>query len=273
MRKIPNFYLISWCGDFVEIHSFPTTKFGANSVFYAGIAPFTATNTYLRSGRVHHLLFIATALFLYPLKTYVFRYYRKRLVTWNWLNDFLQLAGEHYTITDPRGYEFIIQEEAKGFRNKIRFHHEVKSIERRPDSIYRVTTSSWERFYARHVLVTFSTGVLLSDEINFKPSLPIWKQQALLMVPMGHHCKIFMMFPRAFWDNKGYILLANKLRGRYMHYQNYKHTALFPNSNILLLTMTGQSCHDSHHLSDAEITQEIMVTLRRVYPFATYPTG
>ena len=81
MRKIPNFYLISWCGDFVEIHSFPTTKFGANSVFYAGIAPFTATNTYLRSGRVHHLLFIATALFLYPLKTYVFRYYRKRLVT------------------------------------------------------------------------------------------------------------------------------------------------------------------------------------------------
>ena len=176
-------------------------------------------------------------------------------------------------ITDPRGYEFIIQGEAKEFRNKIRFNHEVKSIERRPDGIYRVTTSSWERFYAKHVLVTFSTGVLLSDEINFKPPLPTWKQQALSMAPMGHYCKIFMKFPGAFWDNKGYILLANKLRGRYVHYQNYKQRALFPNSNILLLTMTGESCHESHHLSDAEITQEIMATLRRVYPFATHPTG
>ena len=176
-------------------------------------------------------------------------------------------------VADPRGYEYIIQEEAKEFSNKIRFHHEVKSIERRPDGIYRVTMSSWNRFYARHVLVTFSTGVLLSDEINFKPSLPIWKRQALSMVPMGHYCKIFMKFPKAFWDNKGYILLANRLRGRYMHYQNYKQTALFPDANILLLTMTGESCHESHHLSDAEITQEIMATLRRVYPFATYPTG
>ena len=59
-------------------------------------------------------------------------------------------------IIDPRGYEFIIQEEAKGFRNKIRFHHEVKFIKRHPDGIYRVTTSSWARFYAKHVLVTLA---------------------------------------------------------------------------------------------------------------------
>ena len=38
-------------------------------------------------------------------------------------------------IIDPRGYEFIIQEEAKGFRNKIRLDHEVKFIKCRPDGI------------------------------------------------------------------------------------------------------------------------------------------
>ena len=190
------------------------------------------------------------------------------------LDIFLSIIlGTDYIVTDSRGYEFMILEEAKQFQQKIKLNQEVMKIERKSNNIFRIVTSTWKSFFAKHVLVTFSSGVLQSNDIQFTPPLSLWKREALSLVPMCHYCKIYMSFPNSFWDSSGYILIGTKHRGQYMHYQNYKMPGLFPDRNILVATITGDFCYQSQRLNDTEVTNQILSTLRKVYDNVPYPTG
>ena len=189
------------------------------------------------------------------------------------INVFLSIIlGNDYIVTDSRGYEFIILEEAKQFQQKIKLNQEVMKIERK-SNMFRIVTSTWKSYFAKHVLVTFSSGVLQSNDIQFIPPLAVWKREALSLVPMCHYCKIYMNFPNSFWESSGYILLGAKHKRQYMHYQNYKMPGLFPDRNILVATITGDFCYQSQRLNDTEVTNQIMSTLRKVYGDVPYPTG
>ena len=175
--------------------------------------------------------------------------------------------------TDPRGYSYPVLEEAKFIKDKILLNHEVTKIERLENKKYKVYTNV-KSFIAKHVLVTFSSGVLQSKRITFIPELPAWKTEALSMVPMSHYCKFFLRFKNTFWDtNQEYIIVADNERGSFQHWQTFELKTLFPGKHILLATLTGESCKKKHLLSDAVLTEEIFAVLKGMYPHATKPIG
>jgi polyamine oxidase len=83
----------------------------------------------------------------------------------------------------------------------------------------QVTTSDGEVYTADFGLCTFSTGVLGSDMVTFNPPLPDWKQESILKMPMSVYTKIYLKFPRKFWDDKEYILLASDRKGFFPVFQ------------------------------------------------------
>jgi polyamine oxidase len=68
-------------------------------------------------------------------------------------------------------------------------------------------------FTARRVISTFSAGVT-NENIRrgtlFSPALPEWKRAALQKTSMATYMKIFMRFPRVFWDvEPNYLIWAD----------------------------------------------------------------
>ncbi|XP_065655685.1 uncharacterized protein LOC100215158 [Hydra vulgaris] len=182
-------------------------------------------------------------------------------------------SGKDFINADPRGYSFPVLEEAKFIKDKILLKHEVTKIEQLANKKYTVYTTKGT-FSAKHVLVTFSTGVLLSKKITFIPELPLWKTEALSMVPMNHYCKIFLQFKNAFWDTKPeYIVVTGNDRGYFQHWQTFDFKTLYPGKNILLATLTGETCKKYHLISDVEVVDEIYAVLKGMYAQATKPTA
>lgn len=60
----------------------------------------------------------------------------------------------------------------------------------------QVSLRSGEVFHARRVLVTVSNGVLLSGAIEFSPTLPEWKTNAIKSMPMGLMNKVIIQFKK-----------------------------------------------------------------------------
>ena len=126
------------------------------------------------------------------------------------------------------------------------------------------------KFSAKHIIVTFSTGVLSSRAVKFQPDLPDWKYEALTLAPMNHFCKVFLLYNESFWDDSNYFVIVTKFRGWYMIWQNVKN---FYGPNILMSTFFGDICKESHQRSDETIKTEIYEVLKKVYKNATMPTG
>ena len=178
--------------------------------------------------------------------------------------------GEDYVVTDERGYAYGATEQAKPYRDKIILNQEIVSVKKVNKNKFDVSTKNGSKYSAKHVLVTFSTGVLNARTVKFQPELPQWKYEALAVAPMGHYCKIFLLFNEMFWDNSNYFLITTKFRGYYMHWQNFKN---YNGKNMLLSTITGDICKESHGKSDDTLKNETYQVLKSVYENATMPTG
>ena len=178
-------------------------------------------------------------------------------------------------MTDNRGYVYPILQEIKAFHDKFILNTEVQSVRKTVDNKYIVTTNKGN-YTAKHVVVSFSSGVLLAKKVQFQPDLPTWKTEALKYVPMGHYCKYFFKFPYQFWEkNVTYIILATTPRGHYAHWQNMNQPHLYPGSNILLATLLGETCNEKDKVDDETVIKEAMKTIRiqKDYTNAPDPIG
>lgn len=184
--------------------------------------------------------------------------------------------GNSSYVTDPRGYSYPVLQEIKPFINKIYLKTEVARVKRTRDNRYKIITSDRRIFHANRVIVTFSSGVLLSENVKFHPPIPTWKMNALRKVPMGHYCKFFFKFAYQFWEKESdYILLSTKQRGYFSLWHNLNFPGLFPGSNILSVVLTGDLCLEKQLQPDDEIVAEAMLVLRQQIPykFAPKPIG
>ena len=128
-----------------------------------------------------------------------------------------------------------------------------------------VKTKNGETYQANHIIVTVSSGVLINGLIKFTPPLPSWKMDTINLIPMCHYCKLFLKFPRRFWDNTNYIFFAQKVRGDRVHWQNFDKPTLLKEQHILMLTLTGDLCLRADQMSDGDVIEEAMASLRKVY--------
>lgn len=183
------------------------------------------------------------------------------------LVSFYQLfsKGKDFFVSDPRGLWSLYKDLYKPTMDRILLRETVEKIKYSDDSV-EIHTKNNDIFVADYVLCTFSSGVLASDAITFDPPLPEWKQEAIYKNPMSVYTKIFLKFPRKFWDDHEYILHASKRRGYFPVFQDLDRPGMLANgSGILLITVTGDEGRRIEEQTDNETKNEIMETLRKMY--------
>lgn len=183
------------------------------------------------------------------------------------LVSFYQLfsKGKDFFVSDPRGLWSLYKDLYKPMMDRILLRETVEKIKYSDDSV-EIHTKNNDIFVADYVLCTFSSGVLASDAITFDPPLPEWKQEAIYKNPMSVYTKIFLKFPRKFWDDHEYILHASKRRGYFPVFQDLDRPGMLANgSGILLITVTGDEGRRIEEQTDNETKNEIMETLRKMY--------
>ncbi len=101
-----------------------------------------------------------------------------------------QGVGESLFVFD--GYGSLIEKLGEGL--PIELEAEVDRIDWSGDGV--AIRSSKGEFRSRSAIVTVSTGVLASDQIEFKPALPAAWRAAIESLPMGRFVKVAIEFDR-----------------------------------------------------------------------------
>ncbi|KAL8277358.1 hypothetical protein RQP46_010198 [Phenoliferia psychrophenolica] len=183
-------------------------------------------------------------------------------------------GGDNRFVKDQRGFKTIIEKEAAEFLDvgtQVMFNSVVDRVTYDTQGVsVRLTNGTTIR--AGHVITTFSVGVLQTDAVEFVPTLPDWKQEAIQSMKMATYTKIFLVFPTKFWHDTEMGLFADPhQRGRYPVWQSLDHRGFFPGSHIYFVTITGDESQRVETLSNAQIQTEIMGVLKLMYPAITVP--
>lgn len=175
------------------------------------------------------------------------------------------VPGEDSFITDQRGVWTLFRDFYSSFPEKILLNQTVIKIKYGDESV-EVTTDEGITYIADYALCTFSTGVLSSGMVTFDPDLPDWKKEAIFRLRLVHYTKIFLKFPRDFWDDSEYILHVSQERTRYFPvFQDLDRPDIFNGSTLLLATVTGEEALRIEEQGDSKTMDEVMQVLRNMY--------
>ncbi|KAF5251167.1 hypothetical protein FANTH_3711 [Fusarium anthophilum] len=183
---------------------------------------------------------------------------------------FKHFSDETNLVVDQRGYNAWLVGEANEFLKKndprLRLKTTVKRIEYTANGVKIDTSQGCVE--ADYAICTFSVGVLQNDAVDFKPTLPRWKREAIQQMEMGTYTKIFMQFNETFWpEDTQYFLYADpEQRGYYPLFQSLSTPGFIPGSNILFGTVVQQQAYEVEQQSDEKTKKEIMEVLRSMFP-------
>ncbi len=83
------------------------------------------------------------------------------------------------------------------------------------------TENELMEYSADAVVVTLPLGILKAGDVEFEPSLPLWKRNAISGIGYGLLNKIFLKFPRVFWDiSNDYVGYASSIHGEFYLFVN-----------------------------------------------------
>ncbi|KAL9561087.1 hypothetical protein ACKAV7_014442 [Fusarium commune] len=188
---------------------------------------------------------------------------------------FKHFSDETNLVIDQRGYNAWLIGEANEFLKKndprLRLKTTVKKIEYTTKGVKIDTNNGCVE--ADYAICTFSVGVLQNNAVDFKPTLPRWKRQAIEQFQMGTYTKIFMQFNETFWpEDTQYFLYADpEQRGYYPLFQSLSTPGFLPGSNILFGTVVQQQAYEVEQQSDEKTKKEIMEVLRSMFPHKHIP--
>ena len=152
-------------------------------------------------------------------------------------------GGQCYFVTDPNGFESIIQciadDVTENRETRIQFNSVVTEINwSNEDCVCMRTSGNSERYCARYTILTASIGVLQAEGfIEFIPELPLWKKETIQMFGMARYNHIIMEFDSVFWNETEQIGYIDDTRGYYPVFYNLNN--IFPeNPKILMAEVT-----------------------------------
>jgi monoamine oxidase len=157
------------------------------------------------------------------------------------------------------GYEWLPQLLAEGL--DVRLGHVVRRVEWGPGGVNVVTDQ--RALSAAAAIVTLPLGVLKAGHVEFRPGLPAAKQAAIARLGMGLLDRVWLRFPRVFWDADADVLgYVSPTKGHFCEwYSLAKHTG----EPLLLGFNAAAHARELEARSDAEIVAEAMSVLRTIY--------
>lgn len=159
----------------------------------------------------------------------------------------------------PDGFDELAANLATGL--DIRLGHLVSHIEWSAEGVS--VLSGQGKFSAAKVVVTVPIGILKSTDFTFSPSLPVPLTEAIEGFEMNNFEKVFMRFPRKFWDQDVYAIRQQGEAGKWWH-SWYDLTAL-DGVPTLLTFAAGPSAIETRAWSDEQIAQSVLEALRGIY--------
>ena len=166
-------------------------------------------------------------------------------------------------ITLSNGFGTLVQEIASKYPLPIRLNCIVTKVEVNEESV-RVTTDDHRSYLARYVLITIPLGCLKSQTIEFSPALPPWKSEAIQRMGVGVLNRVYLQFPEVFWEEH--------LRRISVATDRYKVYYCLPAHRLLILFLSGSLAEALEKKTDDEIVDDVVQSLRRMYPQAPKPT-
>ncbi|CAH1801011.1 unnamed protein product [Owenia fusiformis] len=185
---------------------------------------------------------------------------------YNLLNTYEDFGDGDYHVLDSRGYRHLVQATADEFLNgtNLMLNKTVSKVDTLPNRV-RVTLQSGEKLEASYAIMTFSIGVLQNELITFEPPLSSKKNEAIHSFQLSPYKRTVLKFPYAFWDENEFIVHTPETPGHYVIWENYNHAKIYPGSNIIMSTLTGDEVRRVALLTEAEIVAENMGVLRSMY--------
>lgn len=116
---------------------------------------------------------------------------------------------------------------------------------------------------ADYVIITVPLGVLKAGSIQFVPSLPDAKQQAINKTGMNCVNKFLLTWDRAFWDDVQYISYTPEIPDKFNYFVNVK--KFHPSANALMTFGYADYARKTESMTDDQLTGEIMSHLRDIY--------
>ena len=177
--------------------------------------------------------------------------------------------GEDYSIADDKGYAFVVQCVARGFKDRVKLNTPVTTIQTAKDCVC-ATVKDGGKYCGDYAITTFSIGVLqaaIREEehaVHFEPPLPAAKQNAINSVTVVHYTKISLIFNTTFWnetdEDQQIIHYASNERGEYPHFTLDKNSP-----NTILLGVTEDLAIKVENQPVSTTVEEVMVILRKIY--------
>ncbi len=178
------------------------------------------------------------------------------LSLWEWDQDEV-FGGKD--VVFPNGYSQITNGLAQGLN--IRLNEKVTRISYGADGV-EVETSSGT-FGGEKAIVTLPLGVLKQASVKFEPSLPASKQVAIDRLAMGVLNKVYLKFPKIFWDEE--IENFGYLGERLGEWSDWMSFVPYVGAPVLMAFHGGEKGFAIEELSDDAIIAGAMKTLRVIY--------
>lgn len=159
----------------------------------------------------------------------------------------------------PEGFGELAAHLAKGL--DIRLDHVVTRVQWSPDGA-RVMCGQGG-FSAAKVIVTVPIGILKSGDFEFSPALPEPLTDAIAGFEMNNFEKVFLRFPRKFWDHDVYAIRQQGDAGTWWH-SWYDLTDLHGVPTLLTFA-AGPSALETRGWIDGHIAESVLQALRGIY--------
>ena len=180
----------------------------------------------------------------------------------NNLSSLLYNEGEEFSGVEHiavNGYDTIANYLANGLN--IQLNQRVSKIDYSNATIK--VTHNGVVSEADYVIVTVPLGVLKANSIQFLPTLPTAKQNAIQKIGMSCVNKFLLTWDTAFWDDVQYISYTPEIRDKFNYFVNVK--KFHPNVNALMTFAYADYARQTETMTDAQVIDEIMAHLRDIY--------
>ncbi len=178
--------------------------------------------------------------------------------------------SEDYFITDPNGYEMIIEcladEVLANGQGQLVLNAVVTTIDWSKDDCVCVSANvsgTINQYYSRYAISTVSTRVLKSDSIQSRATRR--EKRSCTKFGLGRYIHIYMEFSEVFWNTTEVIGHIDNERGCYPVLYNLN--LIYPeNPKILIAPVSGEQVDRIYSQTEAETIAEIEQILGKIYP-------